>query len=99
MPSVEHVWCQPASAHEYFKGTTACLSALFAARRYEELLALLEKARFKWWGERHWGVKALVAMGKKAEAIRYEEDSKGLNAPHSTNRRDLRRNSALVRAA
>jgi hypothetical protein len=32
---------------------------------------------------RRWGVKALVAMGKKSEAIRYAEDNKGLNDPVS----------------
>ena len=34
-----------------------------------------------WWHNRRWGVKALAAMGKKAEAIRYAEDSRGLNDP------------------
>ena len=46
-----------------------------------ELLALLDKAPFKWWHDRRWGVKALSAMGKKAEAIRYAEESRGLNDP------------------
>ena len=46
-------------------------------------MALLEKARFKWWGDRRWGVKALVAQDKHAEALQYAEDSKGLNAPLS----------------
>jgi hypothetical protein len=48
---------------------------------HDELLALIDKARFKWWHDRRWGVKALAAMGKKAEAIRYAEDSRGLNDP------------------
>ena len=39
------------------------------------------KAPFKWWHDRRWGVKALAAMGKKAEAIRYAEESRGLNDP------------------
>lgn len=84
IPIVERVLSPQASGHGHFKGTNACLSALFAAQRYEELLGLLAKARFKYWGERRWGVKALAAMGQKAEAIRYAEDSKGLNAPLST---------------
>ena len=83
MPVVEQVWSPQSSGHGYFKGTTACLSALYAAGRYAELLALLEKARFKWWGDRRWGVKALVAQDKHAEALQYAEDSKGLNAPLS----------------
>lgn len=31
------------------------------------------------WQYREWGVKALAAMGRKAEAIRYAEASRGLN--------------------
>ena len=81
IPVVESVWSPSASGHGYFKGTSACLSALFAAGRHDELLALIDKARFKWWHDRRWGVKALAAMGKKAEAIRYAEDSRGLNDP------------------
>lgn len=42
---------------------------------------MLDKAPFKWWHDRRWGVKALAAMGKKSEAIRYAEDSRGLNDP------------------
>lgn len=80
-PVVESVWSPTASGHGYFKGTSACLSALFSAGRHDELLALIDKARFKWWHNRRWGVKALAAMGKKAEAIRYAEDSRGLNDP------------------
>lgn len=60
----------------YFKGTTACLSALCAAGRYEEVLSLLAIAPYKFWSYRQWGVKALIAMGKKAEALRYSEDSR-----------------------
>lgn len=81
MPVVESVWSPSASGHGFFKGTTACFSALYTAGRYDDLLTLIEKARFKWWHDRRWGVKALTAMGKKAEAIRYAEDSRGLNDP------------------
>jgi hypothetical protein len=31
------------------------------------------------WHHRQWGVKALAAMGRRAEAIRYAEASRGLN--------------------
>lgn len=41
------------------------------------------KARFKWWNDRRWGVNALVAMGRHADAIRYAEESAELNAPRS----------------
>jgi len=54
---------------------------MYAAGRHQELLALLDKAPFKWWHDRRWGVMALAAMGKKAEAIRYAEESRGLNDP------------------
>ena len=81
MPVVESVWSPKASGHGFFKGTSACLASLYAAGRHQELLALLDKAPFKWWHDRHWGVKALSAMGKKAEAIRYAEESRGLNDP------------------
>lgn len=81
MPVVESVWNPKASGHGFFKGTSACLASLYAADRHQELLALIDKAPFKWWHDRRWGVKALSAMGKKAEAIRYAEESRGLNDP------------------
>ncbi len=81
MPVVESVWSPNASGHGFFKGTSACLASLYAAGRHQELLALIDKAPFKWWHDRRWGVKALSAMGKKAEAIRYAEESRGLNDP------------------
>lgn len=67
----------------YFKGTSACLSALLTAGRNKEILDLLALAPYKFWHDRQWGVKALVAIGKKAEALRYAEDSRGLNEPDS----------------
>ena len=60
----------------YFKGTANCLSALLAAERYDELLALLEMAPYTMWGYRKYGVKALAALGKNAEAIRYAEEGR-----------------------
>ena len=81
LPIVERIWSPAEPGHGYFKGTDACLSALHVAGRYDELLALVAKARYKSWHNRRWGVKALVALGKKAEAIRYAEESRGLNTP------------------
>jgi hypothetical protein len=81
LPVVEHVWSSKSSGHGYFKGTSACLASLYAAGRHDQLLSLLDRAPFKWWHDRQWGVKALVAMGKKAEAVRYAEQSRGLNDP------------------
>ena len=63
----------------YFYGTPVCLSSLLAAGRYQELLELLDRAPFVWWEYRRWGVQALAAMGKKAEAIAYAEASRGPN--------------------
>ena len=81
LPIVERIWSPAEPGHGYFKGTDACLSALHVAGRHDELLALVAKARYKSWHNRRWGVKALVALGKKAEAIRYAEESRGLNTP------------------
>ncbi|MFU8896245.1 MAG: hypothetical protein ACNA8J_07645 [Gammaproteobacteria bacterium] len=81
MPVVELVWSPEAPGHGFFKGTSACLASLYAAGRHEELLALIDKAPFKSWHYRRWGVKALSSMGRKAEAIRYGEESRGLNDP------------------
>src|SRR3972149_6607318 len=55
----------------YFHGTSACLSALYFAGRYDELVHLLKDERF--WPYQRWAVKGLAAQGKRAEAIRYAE--------------------------
>ena len=83
LPVIEDMWAPPSSGHGYFSGMTACFSALYTAGRYQDLLTLLDKAPFTMWWDRRWGVKALVALGKKSEAIRYAEDNKGLNDPAS----------------
>ena len=76
---VETVWSLSRTPGGYFHGTIACLSALFHAGRHQELLALIDKAPYSMWHYREWGVKALAAMGRKTEAIRYAEASRGLN--------------------
>lgn len=78
IPPVRMTWSQgrKAGCGGYFKGTPACLSALFMAGRYAEILELLDLAQYKFWHDRKWGMKALTAMGKKAEALRYAEDSR-----------------------
>lgn len=84
-PTLTTMWdhCARSGEYGYYKGTSACLSAFYAAGRFDELLALISKSeyRHKSWHNRSWGAKALAAAGKHAEAIRYAEDSKGLNAP------------------
>jgi hypothetical protein len=59
----------------YFHGASACLSALYAAGRFSELVDLLEAESS--WPYRRWAVKALAAQGKKAEAIRVAESCRG----------------------
>ncbi len=81
LPIVERVWSPTETGHGYFRGTDACLSALHAAGRHDELLTLLAKASYKSWNNRRWGVKALMAQEKMDEALAYAEDSRGLNAP------------------
>lgn len=81
LPAVKHVWSPQAPGYGHFKGTSACLACLHAAGRSDELLALLEQAPRKSWHDRRWGVQALVAQGKPAEAIAYAEASRGLNQP------------------
>lgn len=72
-------WSSDPGLRGYFKGTSACLSALFKAGRNDELLELLTMMPYKMWHYRQWGVKALVAVGKKDEALQYAEDSRGIN--------------------
>jgi hypothetical protein len=62
----------------YFHGSMACLSSLFHAGRHAELIEVV--APDSLWLYRRWVVRALVAMGKKAEAIRYAESCRGPNA-------------------
>lgn len=86
-PTVKRIWESNArgDGFGYFKGTSACLSAMYAAGQHEELLALIAKSeyRYKTWHYRMWGAKALLKMGKLADAIQYAEESKGLNAPET----------------
>jgi len=81
LPLVEQAWTRRRSGPGFFKGTSACMASLLAAGRHEQLLSLLDRAPFKWWHDRRWGVHALAALGRKAEAIRYAEESRGLNDP------------------
>jgi len=59
----------------HFHGTSACLSALYRAERYEEIVGILAVDTI--WPYRRWAVTALAAMGKKAEALRYAESCRG----------------------
>ncbi|MBE3064565.1 MAG: hypothetical protein IMZ69_06065, partial [Spirochaetes bacterium] len=61
--------------HGHFHGTPACLSALYRAERYEEIVDILQAEAF--WPYKIWAVRALAAMGRKSEAIRCAESSRG----------------------
>ena len=47
--TVKTMWSQERKAGDFFKGTTACLSSLYAAGRHDELLDLLELAPYNFW--------------------------------------------------
>jgi hypothetical protein len=75
-------WSDP-NPGSYFRGATACLSSLIKAGRHEEVLELLEFRRYPSWHYRRYGVEALLAMGRSADALDYAERSRGLNQPDS----------------
>ncbi len=83
MPTLRSCWTHP-NPGNYFHGTTACLSCLLVVGRYQELLDLLALDRKPFWHYRRYGVEALLAMGRKSEALKYAEVSRGLNQPDST---------------
>ena len=57
--------------HVFFTGTTACLSALFGAERYREIVTLLDRPTI--WAYRVWAARALVALGQQGAALRLAE--------------------------
>ena len=78
LPGLRASWSDR-DAGGYYRGTPACLSCLLAAGRHQELLDVLEGAPFVWWHDRRYGFRALVAMGRRADAVRYAEASQGRN--------------------
>lgn len=65
----------------WFKGTAACHSALFAAGRHDELLALLEGDRHPLWDCLVWGGRVLAARGRIDDAIAWLEMRSGKYTP------------------
>lgn len=55
------------SRRGFFKATAACLSALYAARRFDELIELLRHGAM--WDYEQWAVRALAATGRLDEAL------------------------------
>jgi len=74
VPTIKMIW--QSSGSDYFDGIYVGLSCLLHAERYQELLDLLELSSRCNWSYRRYGVKALAAMGRKGDALRYAEDSK-----------------------
>lgn len=64
------------SPGDFFRGTTACLSALYEAERYDEICEIAGREQV-FWSYKRWAVRALAAKGKKAEALRLAESSRG----------------------
>jgi tetratricopeptide (TPR) repeat protein len=79
MGGCQTAWRPDSNARGFFAGATNCLSALLAAERYDDLIQLLEMAPSTMWHYRQYGVKALAALGRKAEAIQYAEQGRELN--------------------
>jgi len=73
LPTVKALWKRRRKSGklEFFRGTTACLSALLAAARYDELLALLELAPSVFGPYQEYGYRALLAQGRNKEAAHY----------------------------
>lgn len=78
VPALRSCWTDP-NPGSYFQGATACLSCLLRAGRHQDLLDVLALERKPFWHYRRYGVEALLALGKKVEAIKYAEASRGLN--------------------
>ncbi len=70
---VRQVWRPGRKMFEFFHGTSACLSALFAAERYEELIELVAMNDRTIWEYEKWRVRALAALERPQEAIQLAE--------------------------
>jgi len=72
-------WSRDSGRGTHFKGIIVCLSCLLKAGRYEEILELVDLVPYKFWPYRVWAVRALKNMGEAGQALRYAEESRGLN--------------------
>lgn len=59
----------------YSRATSVCLSSLFTAGRFDELIELV-RGDNSWWS-RKWAVRALAAKGRIDDAIHFAEASRG----------------------
>lgn len=83
---VRTAYAIPYDGFRFVKGVDACLSALFRAKRFEELRAVLELTGKTFWNYHQWGFKTLVAEGRRAEALRYAESHRGINDGYAIDR-------------
>lgn len=70
-------WMTNRTHYCHFQGASACLSALLRAERHDELLALLKLNDPPSWHYHEWGVRALAALDRNAEAIEFAESLRG----------------------
>ena len=77
LPALRASWFAGKKAM-YFRGESACLSCLLGLGRQQELLDLIGRSSSHLWQTRRFGVKALLALGRHQEAIRYAEASRGV---------------------
>lgn len=82
LPELRASFAAARGASSYFHGSTACLSALFSAKRYDDLMQTIDRAPLRFWTYRSWGFRALVAQGRRAEALRYAEASRDRDDRH-----------------
>ncbi|HWQ91061.1 MAG TPA: hypothetical protein VN673_05270 [Clostridia bacterium] len=82
MPFLQESWFTGGNS-SYFRGDSACLSCLLKSGRYQELLDLLKRHSSRLWHTQRFGVKALVALGRLAEALDYADQLRGPYASDS----------------
>jgi len=72
LPIVRHVIADRAKGvFAFYKGTQPCLSALFHAKRHDELLELLNSESRPFYGDVKWGAKVMIERGRIDEGIAY----------------------------
>jgi hypothetical protein len=76
LPPLQACW-RGGEEWDYFPGASLALSCLLVTERYDELFALLASPRATLWPYQEVGVQALLAQGKKAEALKFAEAARG----------------------
>ncbi|PKK88561.1 MAG: hypothetical protein CVV64_18340 [Candidatus Wallbacteria bacterium HGW-Wallbacteria-1] len=68
---VRSIWTSRQTGGTYFHGIVICLSSLFKAKQYQELLELLKHTPYNSWTYHSWGVRSLIEMERPEEALAY----------------------------